>query len=148
MDTSANYRRSSDDEHAHLRGSKNEVGPELEERGPFCSGDSLRTTCRKTIWSVTGKSSPPSRFGHRIRKDGICPPEKRSGFSNGSASKYQTYSLRHKSRCSRQPPSIALCGIGAMTTRRCSRQRSALWREFDSSHLAGNRHHGWSSLSR
>jgi len=27
---------------------------------------------------ITANSSPPSRFGHRIRKDGICPPEKRS----------------------------------------------------------------------
>ena len=33
MDTSAKYRRCSDDEHAHLRGSKNEVGPEIGRTG-------------------------------------------------------------------------------------------------------------------
>src|ERR1700693_5378249 len=33
MDTSAKYRRSSDDEHAYLRGSKNEVGPDIGRTG-------------------------------------------------------------------------------------------------------------------
>src|ERR1700730_12466027 len=69
-----------------------------------------RGCCRKTSWSIIANSSLPSRFGHRIRKDDICPPEKRSGLSKSSASKPPTVSLRHKSRCSRHPPSIVICG--------------------------------------
>jgi hypothetical protein len=81
--TRSHERRIIMQETANLYGYPNRVsiGPWRKGRGLGRCGAQIvvhRGYCHKTRWSVTANSSPPSRFGHRIKKDGICPPEKRS----------------------------------------------------------------------
>jgi hypothetical protein len=62
MDTSANYHRSSDDEHAHLCGSKNEVGPEIGRTGgsDACGWASISRSLERPTRAKAWQGGPPT----------------------------------------------------------------------------------------